>query len=69
MGIPADSTNNEFKDWVKAARDINPDFRLAIKADEATPYPVIKKVMTSLQDLDENRYNLITKLEGAPGKE
>ncbi|HNX42816.1 MAG TPA: biopolymer transporter ExbD [Bacteroidales bacterium] len=69
LGIPADSTNNEFKDWVKAAREINPDLRLAIKADETTPYPVIRKVMTSLQELDENRYNLITRLEGAPGKE
>jgi len=43
--------------------------RIAIKADEKTPYPVIKKVMKSLQQLNEDRYNLITKLEGAPGKE
>jgi biopolymer transport protein ExbD len=69
LGIPADSTNNEFKDWVKSAREVNPDLRIAIKADEKTPYPVIKKVMRSLQQLDESRYNLITKLEGAPGRE
>ena len=69
LGIPADSTDNEFMNWVKTAREINPDLRIAIKADEKTPYPVIKKVMKSLQQLDENRYNLITKLERAPGKE
>ncbi len=69
LGVPADSTNNEFKDWVKSAREVNPDLRIAIKADEKTPYPVIKKVMKSLQQLNEDRYNLITKLEGAQGKE
>ena len=68
LGIPADSTNNEFKEWVKSAREVNPDLRIAIKADEKTPYPVIKKVMKSLQQLSEDRYNLITKLEGDPGK-
>jgi biopolymer transport protein ExbD len=68
LGIPADSTNNQFKEWVRAAREVNPDLRIAIKADQKTPYPVIKKVMKSLQELDENRYNLITKLETAPGK-
>lgn len=64
LGIPSDSTDNQFKSWVKSAREINPDLRIAIKADETTPYPVIKKVMKSLQELDENRYNLITRLEG-----
>lgn len=68
LGIPADSADNQFKTWVKFAREINPDLRIAIKADEKTPFPVIKKIMKSLQELDENRYNLITKLETAPGK-
>jgi biopolymer transport protein ExbD len=68
LGIPADSTDNQFKVWIKSAREINPDLRIAIKADEKTPFPAIKKVMKSLQELDENRYNLITKLETAPEK-
>jgi biopolymer transport protein ExbD len=68
LGIPADSTDNQFKVWVKSAREVNPDLRIAIKADQKTPYPVIKKVMKSLQELDENRYNLITRLETSPGK-
>jgi biopolymer transport protein ExbD len=37
---------------------------IAIKADKSTPYSVIKKVMDSLRDVDENRYNLITALKG-----
>lgn len=63
LGIPADSTDNQFKSWVKNARVTNPDLRIAIKADQKTPYKVIKDVMTSLQDLRENRYNLITSLK------
>ena len=37
LGIPADSTDNQFKEWVKSAREVNPDLRIAIKADESTP--------------------------------
>ncbi len=66
LGIPSDSLNNQFKDWVKAARQVNPDLKIAIKADQSTPYPKIKNVMNTLQELDENRYNLITSLEEAP---
>jgi biopolymer transport protein ExbD len=62
-GIPTDSLDNQFKVWVKNARKNNEDLRIAIKADQETPYRVIKSVMTSLQDLKENRYNLITALK------
>jgi biopolymer transport protein ExbD len=65
IGIPCDSLNNEFKSWVSIARSVNKDYRIAIKADQTVQYPVIKKVMNSLQDLKENRYNLITSLEQA----
>jgi len=63
IGIPADSLNNQFKVWMKTARQVNRNLRLAIKSDQATPYKVIKDVMGTLQDIDENRYNLITSLE------
>ena len=66
MGIPCDSTDNQFKSWVRHARMVNPDLRIAIKADADTPYSVIKNVMNSLQDLRENRYNLITALKSSP---
>ena len=68
IGIPCDSTNNQFKNWVRFARIVNPQIRIAIKADGTTPYPIIKNVMNTLQDLDENRYNLITSLEQNPEK-
>jgi len=63
QGIPADSIDNQFKSWVRNARIVNKDLRIAIKADQDTPYKVIKNVMNSLQDLRENRYNLITSLK------
>ena len=62
-GIPTDSIDNQFKAWVRNARAVNSDLRIAIKADANTPYSVIKNVMNSLQDLRENRYNLITSLK------
>lgn len=67
QGIPCDSVDNQFKSWVRHARAVNPDLRIAIKADADTPYSVIKNVMNSLQDLRENRYNLITALKSTAG--
>ena len=65
VGIPCDSIDNQFKNWVSAARSISAEYRIAIKADQSTPYPIIKKLMDTMQDLKENRYNLITSLETA----
>ena len=67
-GIPCDSTDNQFKSWVRNARQVNPDLRIAINADASTPYAVLKNVMSSLQDLRENRYNLITSLKTTSDK-
>ena len=63
FSIFPDSIDNQFKAWVRNARATNSDLRIAIKADANTPYSVIKNVMNSLQDLRENRYNLITSLK------
>ncbi len=62
-GIPTDSINNQFKSWVRNARVVNPNLRVAIKSDASTPYATVKKVMDSLQELSINRYNLITSLK------
>jgi len=67
-GVPTDKNNNEFKSWIKDAMENNKDLRIAIKADQKTPYKVIKDVMTSLQDLRQNRYNLITSLKKVSAK-
>ena len=68
MGIPTDSINggmSEFQLWVDAARNssFGSDMKIAIKADAATPYKVVKKMMSELQDMSENRYYLITNLK------
>ena len=66
LGIPLDSIDggiSEFQTWVKAARAANGDIKVAIKADSDTPYKTIKRVMNELQDINENRYYLITNLK------
>ena len=65
-GIPLDSINggmSEFQQWVDAARTVNADIKLALKADASTPYKTIKKVMSELQDMDESHYYMITQLK------
>ena len=71
-GIPTDSlkgadgnlTMSEFQNWVKeakaAAKANDHSLKLCIKADSQTPYKTVKKIMSELQDMDENRYQLIT---------
>ncbi len=66
LGIPTDSLNNQFREWVRFSRKQNKSLVIAIKADQATPYPKIKNVMNTLQELRENRFNLITSLETVP---
>lgn len=67
MGIPTDSIEggkSEFQLWVDAANEAcGSDMKIAIKADADTPYKVVKKVMSELQDMSENRYYLITNLK------
>jgi biopolymer transport protein ExbD len=62
-GIPCDSTNNELGEWIVASRMSNPQLRIAIKGDVDAPYPVIKKVIDTLQDRNINKFNLITAKE------
>lgn len=70
-GIPTDSIDDgtgkkdksEFQLWVTEARNVNSDIKIAIKADQDTPYSAIKTVMSELQDMSENRYYLITSLK------
>lgn len=68
MGIPTDSISggmSEFQCWVDAARNssFGDKMKIAIKADAGTPYKVVKKMMSELQDMSENRYYLITTLK------
>lgn len=65
-GIPTDSTNNELGTWIMQARLSNPGMRIAINGDGNASYPVVKKVMSTLQDKNVNKFNLITNLEANP---
>jgi biopolymer transport protein ExbD len=65
-GIPIEDGSNELTDWLIYTRIVNPDVRMVIKADKATNYPVIKKVMDTLQSCNINRFNLITDVEAKP---
>ena len=66
LGLPLDSIKggkSEFQEWVATARDVNPDVKIAIKCDSKTPYAAIKLLMSELQDMSENRFQLITNLD------
>ena len=73
LGIPTDSIEgsdgakgkSEFQLWVDEAINSGDDIKLCIKADAKTPYKVIKRVMSELQDMDQNRYQLITSFKEA----
>ena len=66
LGIPTDSINggkSEFQEWVAAARDANPDIRLAIKCDSKTPYKLVKAMMSELQDMNEKNLSKQKKMD------
>lgn len=68
-GIPIDTRRgktNELKEWINAARRTNQQLRFAIKGDRETLYEKMDKVIYTLQDVNINRFNLITGLESDP---
>ena len=62
-GIPTDSLNNQLADWLVYSRMVNPALRIAIKGDGAANYPVVKRIINTLQENRISRFNLITNLE------
>lgn len=70
-GVPLDSIEggkSEFQLWVTEALKVNEDIKIAIKADSETPYANVKKLMSELQDMNQNRYYLITTLKTGEDK-
>lgn len=69
-GVPTDTTvqsdKNELALWIKEARYSNPKLRITIKADAKTPYPDIKKVISTLEGYKIFKFNLITGLKAVP---
>jgi len=68
-GIVMDSTNNELKGWVRVAKTINPAMRIAVKGDRESEYLVFSKVLSSLQEMNLNKFSLITSMENKPSVE
>lgn len=66
VSIPIDSANNQLKHWILFARYSNPKIRIAIRADEAAPYPVIARIIETLKEQKVHRFNLITTREAQP---
>jgi biopolymer transport protein ExbD len=66
IGIPTDSLDNQFREWIRLSHKTNKALIIAIKADQDTPYPQIKTVMNTLQELREYRFHLITALKTVP---
>jgi biopolymer transport protein ExbD len=62
-GIPCDSLNNELADWIWNARLVNNNIRVAVKGDQLTNFPTVKRVMSTLQEKKMNKFNFITSLE------
>ncbi|MFM2377211.1 MAG: hypothetical protein RLZZ165_2308 [Bacteroidota bacterium] len=68
-GIPVDTRRgqlNELKEWINAARRTNPGLRFAIKGDRDVTYEKMDRVIETLQEVNINRFNLITGLEADP---
>ncbi len=68
-GIPMDSTNNELAIWIeyaRAAQGNNNKLKYCIKADNETPYPVIKRVLDTFKEKKIQKLNLVTNLEAKP---
>jgi biopolymer transport protein ExbD len=68
-GIPVDTTdNNELYDWIHSARLAckylhDKDLKVGIKGDGKEQYPVVGKVIATLQKQHVDRFNLITSLK------
>jgi biopolymer transport protein ExbD len=65
-GIPCDSVTNELKLWVKAAKRVNPDYRITIKGDQNAPYGQFEAVIESMKEMGLTHFSLVTSLENKP---
>jgi biopolymer transport protein ExbD len=64
-GIPLDSADNQLATWILCARQVNPNIQACIKGDAKTGFEIVSKVLSTLQDYQVKRFNLITSLEAA----
>ncbi len=70
-GVPCDtlgSPKNELRDWIESTVGEGRRLHYVIKGDGAANYKTVKWVIATIQDLNINRFNLITSLERVPTK-
>lgn len=76
-GVPVDTADinkSELADWIHNARlaqfrmkqegKVKDEYVMIVKADKDTPYPAVQKVINTLTDINVNKFNLITSMEG-----
>lgn len=81
-GIPVDTADinkSELADWIHNARlaqfrmkqegKVQEEYVMVVKADQSTPYPAVQKVINTLTDINVNKFNLITSMEGRKKEE
>ena len=79
LGIPIDSVDvnkSELANWIHNARlsqfrmkqegKVKDEYVIVVKADASTPYPAVQGVINTLVDINVNKFNLITSMEGKP---
>jgi biopolymer transport protein ExbD len=68
IGVPVDTVaeKNELRDWVSSVVQEGRRMHYVIKGDGTANYQKVKWVISTLQDFNINRFNLITSLERAP---
>ncbi|MCL2596555.1 MAG: biopolymer transporter ExbD [Paludibacter sp.] len=72
--LSTDSARNELKQWLQYAisvaanegKDYAKTYNIAVKADKGTPYIYVEPVISILQELHLNRFNLLTTLKTMP---
>jgi len=68
-GVPIDSTDNQLALWILYARQVNPAVQTMIKGDADLEFPIVREILSILQDKNVNRYSLVTNLRAVEVKE
>jgi biopolymer transport protein ExbD len=53
---------------MKQEGKVKDEYVMIVKADKDTPYPAVQKVINTLTDINVNKFNLITSMEGKAEK-
>lgn len=65
--VGSDTAKNQLGELIIMARTLNPNLRIAVKADKSAEYGRIDDVIETLRKTNSNRFNLITSAKGGLG--